>query len=116
VWWLGLWCAAAIALSAVGLRQRRWTAPMRWADIGLTLFGGAVFLELASGSALQAPAAAPGLAPVMKPLGRALCALPLAFCLAALMESFELLTRRRPDSSSGTPASPTRSDESRTDE
>ena len=86
-----VWLALALALKLVVLGQRRWTKPTRWAQVGLEILGAAIAFEIAGGSSLHAPAAAPALRAPLHVLGSLLYVVPFALLIAPLLRVSRLV-------------------------
>jgi len=89
-----VWLALALALKLVVLGQRRWTKPTRWTEAGLGILGAAIAFEIAGGSTLHAPAAAPAFQVPLRLLGSFLYVLPFVLLIAPLLRVFGLIRGR----------------------
>jgi len=94
---INVWLALEAALAVMAFRYRRWTLPLKWADIGLTVALAVILLQIPAESVLRAPAALPQIAPALGPASIALYALPAGLFIGALVSAIELVTQRRPD-------------------
>jgi hypothetical protein len=94
---INVWLVFEAALAVMAFRYRRWTLPLRWTDIGLTVALAVILLQIPADSVLQAPAALPQITPALGPARLALYALPAGLFIGALVSAIELVTERRPE-------------------